>query len=102
MNILLLGGIVTIIVSLLILIITFIFVKFKRIECLNDEIGYKTYFIIGIILFIPGLFFSNLNDNIGLLSFFIFGLIFLAISLFNINKLKVKNRFELNHIFFPF
>jgi len=102
MNILLLGGIVTIILSLLILIIAFIFIKLKRIECVNDEIGYKTYFIIGIMLFITGMFFSNLNDKIGLLSFLFFGLIFLIISLLNINKLKVKNRFELNHLFFPF
>lgn len=102
MNILLLGGIVTIILSLFILIITFIIVKYKRIECKNDEIGHMTYFIIGISLFITGMFFSNLNDDIGLLSFLFFGVIFLTISLLNISKLKVKNRFELNLLFFPF
>jgi hypothetical protein len=102
MNILLLGGIITIIVSLFILIIGFIIVKYKNIECLNDEIGYKTYFIIGMMLFITGMIFSNLDDNIGLLSFLFFGLIFLSISMLNINKLKVENIFELNNIFFPF
>jgi hypothetical protein len=91
MNILLSGIIVTMILSLLILIIAFIVVKYKRIECLNDEIGYKNYCIIGILLFITGFIFSFLNDNIGFLSFLFFGLIFLTISLFNMNKLKVKN-----------
>ncbi len=91
MNILLSGIIVTMIVSLLILIIAFIIVKYKRIECLNDEIGYKNYFIIGIMLFITGIIFSISNDNIGFLSFLFFGFIFLTISLLNMNKWKVKN-----------
>ena len=102
MNIILLGGILTIIVSLLILILAFIVVKYKRIECLNNEIGYMTYFIIGIMLFVTGKYFSILHDNIGLLSFLFFSLIFITISLLNFNKCKVKNKFELNYLFFPF
>ena len=91
MSIILLGTIGALVISLLILIITLIIVKTKRIECLNEEIDYRNYFIIGITFFIMGMILLVSSDNMGFLGFLGVGLIFLTISLKNKDKWKVKN-----------
>jgi len=85
------GMIITLIISLLILIITLIIVKTKRIECLNEEIDYRTYLILGLTFFITGMILLVSTDNMGFFSFLVLGLIFLTISLKNKYKWKVKN-----------
>ena len=87
MDIILIGIIVTLIISVIILIITFIVIKTKRLECLNKDIDYRTYFITGIIFFIMGIILLFSADNMGFV-----GIIFLTISLKNKDKWKVKNR----------
>ena len=85
------GMIITLIISLLILIIAIIIVKTKRIDCVNDEIDYRTYFILGLTFLIMGIILLVSTDNMGFFSFLVLGLIFLTISLKNKYKWKVKN-----------
>ena len=85
------GMIITLIISLLILIITIIIVKTKRIDCFNEEIDYRTYFILGLTFLIMGIILLVSTDNMGFFSFLVLGLIFLTISLKTKYKWKVKN-----------